>query len=97
MQRYRNRISGPILDRIDLCVELGVPTEDELRRPLEVDSNAAMAGRKPTPPHRGRRPDAIGLLGDILDRVRGTLTFRATVGTIRRYFVTKSFLDNLRI
>jgi magnesium chelatase family protein len=37
VQRYRNRISGPILDRIDLCVDLGVPTEDELRRPSEVD------------------------------------------------------------
>ena len=38
MQRYRNRISGPILDRIDLVVSLGVPTEDELRRPPEFDT-----------------------------------------------------------
>jgi magnesium chelatase family protein len=38
VQRYRNRISGPILDRIDLVVSLGVPTEDELRRTPEVDT-----------------------------------------------------------
>ncbi len=30
VQRYRQRISGPLLDRIDLCVELDVPSVDEL-------------------------------------------------------------------
>jgi len=31
VQRYRGRISGPILDRIDLCVELGIPSNDEMQ------------------------------------------------------------------
>lgn len=30
IQRYRQRISGPLLDRIDLCVNLDVPSVDEL-------------------------------------------------------------------
>ena len=30
VQRYRQRISGPLLDRIDLCVSLDVPSVDEL-------------------------------------------------------------------
>jgi magnesium chelatase family protein len=30
VQRYRRRISGPLLDRIDLRVELSAPTVDEL-------------------------------------------------------------------
>jgi len=30
VQRYRQRISGPLLDRIDLCVALDVPSVDEL-------------------------------------------------------------------
>lgn len=30
VQRYRQRISGALLDRIDLCVSLDVPSVDEL-------------------------------------------------------------------
>ena len=30
VQRYRQRISGPLLDRVDLCVSLDVPSVDEL-------------------------------------------------------------------
>ena len=33
VQRYRQRISGPLLDRIDLCVMLDVPSVDELCAP----------------------------------------------------------------
>jgi magnesium chelatase family protein len=45
--RYRNRISGPLIDRIDMHVELGtVPTEQILSQaPLAAESSAAVAAR----------------------------------------------------
>jgi magnesium chelatase family protein len=45
--RYRNRVSGPLIDRIDMHVELGtVPTEQILSRaPLAAESSAAVAAR----------------------------------------------------
>jgi magnesium chelatase family protein len=33
VQRYRRRISGPLLDRIDMCVEVTPPSVDELAPP----------------------------------------------------------------
>jgi magnesium chelatase family protein len=45
--RYRNRVSGPLIDRIDMHVELGtVPTEQILwHEPLAAESSAAVAAR----------------------------------------------------
>lgn len=43
--RYRNRISGPLLDRIDLHVTVGVPREAELLGAPVAESSAAVAGR----------------------------------------------------
>ena len=45
--RYRNRVSGPLIDRIDMHVELGtVPTEQILsQKPLAAESSAAVAAR----------------------------------------------------
>jgi magnesium chelatase family protein len=32
VQRYRSRVSGPILDRIDLRIDVGMPSEESLGR-----------------------------------------------------------------
>jgi magnesium chelatase family protein len=44
--RYRNRISGPLIDRIDIHVELAaLPVEHLLGEPSEAESSAAIARR----------------------------------------------------
>lgn len=43
--RYRGRISGPLLDRIDLHVTVGVPRESELFDDRPGESSAAVAAR----------------------------------------------------
>ena len=46
VQRYRRRISGPLLDRIDLRVELSAPTVDELSVATPIaDPNCESAAR----------------------------------------------------
>lgn len=52
VQRYRRRISGPLLDRIDLRLELSPPTLDELTataHPAGAPSVAANASTIPAP------------------------------------------------
>ncbi len=44
LRRHRRRLSGPLLDRLDLLVTVGRPTEPELRSPA-VTSSAAAAAR----------------------------------------------------
>ena len=44
VDRYRRRLSGPLLDRIDLHVEMPVPSLDELKGPA-CESSAAIAER----------------------------------------------------
>ena len=44
-QRYRKRISGPILDRIDLVVEMRQLTPDELVRAPESESSEVVRQR----------------------------------------------------
>ena len=41
IRRYRRRLSGPLLDRMDLLVGVQRPTERELRAPAATDSAAA--------------------------------------------------------
>jgi magnesium chelatase family protein len=41
IRRYRRRLSGPLLDRMDLLVGVERPTERELRAPAVTDSAAA--------------------------------------------------------
>jgi magnesium chelatase family protein len=46
VRRYRNRISGPLIDRIDMHVELAtVPTEQLLSREASAEPSAAVAAR----------------------------------------------------
>lgn len=45
IQRYRGRISGPLLDRIDLLVEVPALTEDELLAPAQSESSAVVRAR----------------------------------------------------
>lgn len=54
-RRYLGKISGPLLDRIDLQVEV-LPVEyDQLAAPGEAESSAAMAGRVRAARQRQRR------------------------------------------
>ncbi len=43
LRRHRRKLSGPLLDRMDLLVTVGRPTEDELRAPAETSSAEARA------------------------------------------------------
>jgi magnesium chelatase family protein len=45
VQRYRNRLSGPLLDRIDLCVEVPLIPPAELAQRAAGESSAAVAAR----------------------------------------------------
>jgi len=45
IQRYRSRLSGPLLDRIDIHVEAPALTIDELRTAAPGESSAVMRGR----------------------------------------------------
>jgi magnesium chelatase family protein len=66
VQRYRRRISGPLLDRIDLRIELAPPTLDELaprsahgargeasNRSTNSTGAPASGSTQPTPQHSG--------------------------------------------
>jgi magnesium chelatase family protein len=41
LRRYRRKLSGPLLDRMDLLVNVGRPREQELRSPPATDSASA--------------------------------------------------------
>ncbi len=43
LRRHRRRLSGPLLDRMDLLVNVDRPAEDDLRGPPAIDSAAARA------------------------------------------------------
>jgi magnesium chelatase family protein len=45
IQRYRNRISGPLLDRIDLHLEVNPLSQDELMNKAEGESSASIRER----------------------------------------------------
>ena len=42
MRQYRSRVSGPLLDRIDLCVEMDPIAFDELHAASPSESSAAL-------------------------------------------------------
>lgn len=46
--RYRSRISGPLLDRIDLQIEVPALPQEDLTRTTAVESSAAVRGRVAT-------------------------------------------------
>lgn len=51
VQRYRRRISGPLLDRIDMCVEVTPPSVEELvPRGERVEASAALFPEATVPP-----------------------------------------------
>jgi magnesium chelatase family protein len=43
LRRHQRRLSGPLIDRMDLLVNVRRPTEDELRAPPAIDSATARA------------------------------------------------------
>jgi magnesium chelatase family protein len=45
VQAYRSRVSGPLLDRIDLHVDVGRVTSDELATEARTESTATVAAR----------------------------------------------------
>jgi magnesium chelatase family protein len=45
LRRYRSRVSGPLLDRIDIRVAVTRPTIEELESSVEGESSAAIRGR----------------------------------------------------
>ncbi len=57
--RYRGRISGPLLDRIDLHVTVGVPRESELLEGGPGESSAAVALRVRAAAARQRARQAV--------------------------------------
>ncbi|MBY5164078.1 YifB family Mg chelatase-like AAA ATPase [Salsipaludibacter albus] len=52
VQRYRSRLSGPLLDRIDLHLELQPVTEDVLVGPSDGEPTATVAARVAAARHR---------------------------------------------
>ncbi len=48
IDRYQSRLSGPLLDRIDLQLEVGVVEQDELRNAAAGEPSAAIAERVAT-------------------------------------------------
>lgn len=45
IQRYRNRLSGPLLDRIDLCIEVPALSSADLSQAIPGESSAAVRER----------------------------------------------------
>jgi magnesium chelatase family protein len=71
VERYRARISGPLLDRIDLQVEVPVPNVDELRS-AGGETSAAVAARVATARRKqearlSRRPLPVNAAMDTAD------------------------------
>jgi magnesium chelatase family protein len=43
--RYQDKISGPLLDRIDMQIRVGAVAEDDLLKPSDGESSTAIAAR----------------------------------------------------
>ncbi|MEJ2202128.1 MAG: ATP-binding protein, partial [Desulfuromonadaceae bacterium] len=61
IQRYRTRISGPLLDRIDLHVEVPRVPHKDLADPLDAESSAAIRVRVETA--RGLQQQRLAAIG----------------------------------
>ena len=61
--RYRSRISGPLLDRIDLQIEVPAPVQEDLMRHTPGESSAAVRARVAAARARAlvrqRKPNAL--------------------------------------
>ena len=53
--RYRGKLSGPFLDRIDLIIEVPALPPDALASKADGESSATVRARS-TPPRHGRQP-----------------------------------------
>jgi magnesium chelatase family protein len=65
LQRYRSRLSGPILDRIDLQVRVGLLPLEQLRDPSPIESSAAI--RERVVAARARQAARLAPFGDRLN------------------------------
>jgi magnesium chelatase family protein len=45
VRRYQQKLSGPLLDRIDLCVEVGTIAPETLQQPMVAETSAEIAVR----------------------------------------------------
>jgi magnesium chelatase family protein len=86
IQRYRARISGPLLDRIDLHVEAPSLTVEELRQAQPGESSAAIRARVET----ARRRQQARFAG-----TRTTVNARMTHAQIRQHCAIDAALGRL--
>jgi magnesium chelatase family protein len=69
LARYRNRLSGPLLDRIDLMIDVPAPTESELAARTLSEASAVVRGRvveaRQRQLHRQNKTNALLTVADI--------------------------------
>jgi len=86
IQRYRNRISGPLLDRIDIHIEAPALSLTELRTDRSGEPSAAM---------RGRVEVARAVQRERFRETRTTANARMTQAQIKRHCHLDSLLGDL--
>jgi len=60
IQRYISKISGPLMDRIDIHIDVPAVNYKEMRSTIEPESSAKIRGAC-----RARSPEATGALFDL--------------------------------
>jgi magnesium chelatase family protein len=90
VQRYRQRISGPLLDRIDLRVELVAPTLDELSPPEAC--GGARGATSELAPAASNEPRGAELAARVL---RARSRMRERQGALRNADLQADALDRL--
>ncbi len=90
VRRYRTRVSGPLLDRIDLCVEVGRPGDSLLEESASPPESTAIVARRVAAAHRlqQRRGASNARLpaGDLARTVRATTEAMALLRTAAARF-----------
>ena len=103
VQRYRQRISGPLLDRVDLVVEVAAPAVDELAAPAldgvreeEFRARVDRALERSSTRQAGRRNADLG--ADDLDRFAplGTEARKLVDAAVRRRGLSARAVQSLR-